>query len=158
MSLKDVTYCDGPPCIFVLWCISFQTTVSEFPEVADVPTVNINLASNALLNFCSTSLPSGVFGKKAQRVVPVNFLPGLGCSSFWMPSGMEYVIFMVEQCLYPGNSIWLKIWSSIVPFGWFPVIFRKGVLHSGQYGLYFNALSMQLLQKPWLQVVVIFSL
>ena len=59
-----------PPCIEVLWCISFHTTALVAPLVCDVPTVKISRASKAFFSNFNTSCPSRVLGKYASRVVP----------------------------------------------------------------------------------------
>ena len=57
--------------MLVLWWISFQVTVFCCPVVLDMPTVNINLASNACLSNFSMCRPSLLSGKYAVLLVPV---------------------------------------------------------------------------------------
>ena len=50
VGLVTEAFTYAPPCVLVLWWISFQTTVFWAPVVTEVPTVKIRRASKAFLS------------------------------------------------------------------------------------------------------------
>lgn len=74
-------YCVGPPCVEVLWWISFHVTILFLPLVVDRPTEKMSLWSKACLSSIRMLLPSGESGRYALRDAPSYGWPGLGCSS-----------------------------------------------------------------------------
>ena len=53
----------APPCMLVLWWMSFHVIWFESPVVMEVPTVNTRRALKALCKSCRTSLPSLLVGR-----------------------------------------------------------------------------------------------
>lgn len=60
----------GPPCVDVLWWISFHVTALSLPLVVDRPTVKMSFWSKARLKSAKVLAPSGESGRYAVRDVP----------------------------------------------------------------------------------------
>ena len=113
-------YCVGPPCVEVLWWISFHVTILFLPLVVDRPTVKMSLWSKACLSSIRMLLPSGESGRYAVRDAPSYGWPGLGCSSCrhtvkvsllnvnifkWLQSFQTTVVFFFFVTTFLLNSL-----------------------------------------------------
>lgn len=72
---------EGPPCLDVLWWMSFHVTTLLLPLVVERPMVKMSLWSKARCSSFRMAWPSGESGRYAVRDTPWYGWPGFGCSS-----------------------------------------------------------------------------